>query len=68
VQAGHNALLLPGVIAKRAAGLYYSGERTREWLKFKTVHEQGGPRPHDHPPLLSKKGTYPGGCRPSDPP
>jgi bifunctional non-homologous end joining protein LigD len=29
-----------GVIAKRAAGLYYSGKRTREWLKFKTVHEQ----------------------------
>jgi bifunctional non-homologous end joining protein LigD len=24
-----------GVIAKRAAGLYYSGKRTREWLKFK---------------------------------
>jgi hypothetical protein len=21
-------------------GLYYSGKRTREWLKFKTVHEQ----------------------------
>jgi bifunctional non-homologous end joining protein LigD len=29
-----------GVIAKRAAGLYYSGNRTREWLKFKAVHEQ----------------------------
>jgi bifunctional non-homologous end joining protein LigD len=29
-----------GVIAKRAAGLYYSGKRTREWLKFKAVHEQ----------------------------
>jgi bifunctional non-homologous end joining protein LigD len=29
-----------GVIAKRAAGLYYSGRRTREWLKFKAVHEQ----------------------------
>ena len=29
-----------GVIAKRAAGLYYSGQRTREWLKFKAVHEQ----------------------------
>jgi bifunctional non-homologous end joining protein LigD len=29
-----------GVIAKRAAGLYHSGERTREWLKFKAVHEQ----------------------------
>jgi hypothetical protein len=39
-QHGHNALLLPGVIAKRAAGLYYSGKRTREWLKFKAVHEQ----------------------------
>ena len=29
-----------GIIAKRAAGLYYSGKRTREWLKFKAVHEQ----------------------------
>jgi bifunctional non-homologous end joining protein LigD len=29
-----------GVIAKRDAGLYYSGKRTREWLKFKAVHEQ----------------------------
>jgi bifunctional non-homologous end joining protein LigD len=29
-----------GVIAKRAAGLYHSGQRTREWLKFKAVHEQ----------------------------
>jgi bifunctional non-homologous end joining protein LigD len=29
-----------GVIAKRAAGLYYSGKRTREWVKFKAVHEQ----------------------------
>jgi len=29
-----------GVIAKRATGLYYSGKRTREWLKFKAVHEQ----------------------------
>jgi bifunctional non-homologous end joining protein LigD len=29
-----------GVIAKRAKGLYYSGKRTREWLKFKAVHEQ----------------------------
>jgi bifunctional non-homologous end joining protein LigD len=28
------------VIAKRAAGSYYSGKRTREWLKFKAVHEQ----------------------------
>ena len=29
-----------GVIAKPAAGLYFSGKRTREWLKFKAVHEQ----------------------------
>ena len=29
-----------GVIAKRAASLYYSGKRTREWLKFKAVREQ----------------------------
>jgi bifunctional non-homologous end joining protein LigD len=29
-----------GVIAKRAAGLYYSGKRTRQWLKFKAVHER----------------------------
>ncbi len=29
-----------GVIAKRAAGLYCSGKRTREWLKFKAVYEQ----------------------------
>jgi bifunctional non-homologous end joining protein LigD len=29
-----------GVMAKRAAGLYYSGRRTREWLKIKTGHEQ----------------------------
>jgi len=29
-----------GVMAKRAAGLYYSGRRTREWLKFKAVQEQ----------------------------
>jgi bifunctional non-homologous end joining protein LigD len=29
-----------GVIAKRAASLYYPGKRTREWLKFKAVHEQ----------------------------
>jgi bifunctional non-homologous end joining protein LigD len=29
-----------GVIAKRAASLYYSGKRTREWLKFKAAHEQ----------------------------
>ena len=26
-----------GVIAKRTAGLYYSGRRTREWLKFKAA-------------------------------
>ena len=29
-----------GVVAKRATGFYYSGKRTREWLKFKAVHEQ----------------------------
>ena len=29
-----------GVIAKRAAELYYSGRRTREWVKFKAVGEQ----------------------------
>lgn len=29
-----------GVMAKRAAGLYYSGRRTREWLKIKTGNEQ----------------------------
>lgn len=29
-----------GVIAKRAAGIYYSGKRTREWLKFKAAYEQ----------------------------
>lgn len=29
-----------GVIGKRAASLYYSGKRTREWLKFKAVQEQ----------------------------
>jgi bifunctional non-homologous end joining protein LigD len=29
-----------GVIAKYATGLYFSGKRTREWLKFKAVHEQ----------------------------
>ena len=28
------------MIAKRAAGLYYSGKRTRDWLKFKAAHEQ----------------------------
>lgn len=29
-----------GVIAKRAAESYYSGKRTREWLKLKAVHER----------------------------
>jgi bifunctional non-homologous end joining protein LigD len=29
-----------GVIAKRATGPYHSGRRTREWLKFKAVHQQ----------------------------
>jgi bifunctional non-homologous end joining protein LigD len=29
-----------GVIAKRAAGLYYSGRRTREWLKVKAAMQQ----------------------------
>lgn len=29
-----------GVMAKRAVGLYYSGKRTREWLKIKAVHQQ----------------------------
>ncbi|SRR6266516_20991 len=29
-----------GIIAKRAASRYYSGKRTREWLKIKTGHEQ----------------------------
>jgi bifunctional non-homologous end joining protein LigD len=29
-----------GIIAKRAASLYYSGERTREWLKIKAGNEQ----------------------------
>ena len=28
------------MIAKRAPGHYYSGKRTREWLKFKAIHEQ----------------------------
>jgi bifunctional non-homologous end joining protein LigD len=28
------------VIARRGAGLYYPGKRTREWLRFKAVHEQ----------------------------
>ena len=31
---------LEGVMAKRAAGFYYSGKRTREWLKFKAMNEQ----------------------------
>jgi len=31
---------LEGVMAKHAAGLYYSGKRTREWLKFKAMKEQ----------------------------
>ncbi len=31
---------LEGIIAKRAEGKYYSGKRTREWLKIKTGHEQ----------------------------
>ncbi|MGO9849784.1 MAG: non-homologous end-joining DNA ligase [Methylocella sp.] len=31
---------LEGVIAKRADGRYYSGRRTREWLKIKTVNQQ----------------------------
>ncbi len=31
---------LEGMMAKRAEGLYYSGKRTREWLKFKAVNEQ----------------------------
>ncbi len=29
-----------GVIAKRAASRYYSGKRTREWLKLKAVNER----------------------------
>ena len=29
-----------GAIAKRAAGFYFSGKGTREWLKFNAVHEQ----------------------------
>jgi bifunctional non-homologous end joining protein LigD len=29
-----------GIIAKRAASLYYSGKRTGEWLKIKTGHDQ----------------------------
>jgi len=31
---------LEGIMAKRSAGLYYSGKRTREWLKIKTSHGQ----------------------------
>jgi bifunctional non-homologous end joining protein LigD len=31
---------LEGIMAKRAAGRYYSGKRTREWLKIKTAHRQ----------------------------
>ena len=31
---------LEGIMAKRAAGRYYSGKRAREWLKIKTAHEQ----------------------------
>jgi bifunctional non-homologous end joining protein LigD len=31
---------LEGVMAKLASGLYYSGKRTREWLKFKAMNEQ----------------------------
>jgi bifunctional non-homologous end joining protein LigD len=31
---------LEGIMAKRAAGLYHSGQRTREWLKIKTVERQ----------------------------
>ena len=29
-----------GIIAKHATGLYYSGKRTRQWLKIKATHEQ----------------------------
>lgn len=29
-----------GIMAKRANGFYYSGKRTREWLKIKTSNEQ----------------------------
>ena len=32
------------MMAKRAAGLYYSGKRTREWLKFKAMNEQARAR------------------------
>lgn len=31
---------LEGVMGKRAAGLYYSGKRSREWLKIKVTNEQ----------------------------
>ncbi|MBX4192550.1 non-homologous end-joining DNA ligase [Candidatus Parcubacteria bacterium] len=31
---------LEGIIAKTKVGKYYSGKRTREWLKIKTGHEQ----------------------------
>jgi len=31
---------LEGVMAKLASGFYYSGKRTREWLKFKAMNEQ----------------------------
>jgi bifunctional non-homologous end joining protein LigD len=31
---------LEGVMAKLASGLYYSGKRTWEWLKFKAMNEQ----------------------------
>jgi len=31
---------LEGVMAKLASGLYSSGKRTREWLKFKAMNEQ----------------------------
>jgi len=31
---------LEGVMAKLASGLYHSGKRTREWLKFKAMNEQ----------------------------
>lgn len=31
---------LEGIVAKRALGIYHSGQRTREWLKIKTVLRQ----------------------------
>jgi bifunctional non-homologous end joining protein LigD len=48
-----------GVIAKRAAGLYYSGKRPREWMKFKAVHEQevvivGYTEPRNHESTLAR--------------